>query len=186
MRNPSAVVQQVALHLGPPWKFNQLGEPSHWRFEIIDGQGRSLVFCHDDRADRFRIGGAFPRDWPRPHSGDYQNIGVSAARSPKAIAADVSRRLLPHYLAVFERAAQRHREEQAAAESRELVQQALVKVTGGRVASHGQRGGCGAVFFEGGKAEVWSFGRVDLELRDLTPERAIQIAALASKREEQA
>jgi hypothetical protein len=98
----------------------------------------------------------------------------------------VSRRLLPHYLAAFERAAQRHREEQAAAESRELVQQALVKVTGGRVASHGQRSGRGAVFFEGGKAEVWSFGRVDLELRDLTPERAIQIAALASKQEEQA
>jgi hypothetical protein len=185
MRNLSAVVQQVALHLGPPWKFNQLGEPSHWRFEIIDGQGRSLVFCHDTRADRFRIGGAFPRDWPRPHSGDYRSIGVSAVRSPKVIAADVSRRLLPQYLAAFERAAQRRREEQAAEESRALVQQALVKVTGGCIASHGQRSGRGAVFFEDGKAEVWgSGGRVDLELRDLTPERAIQIAALASKGEQ--
>jgi hypothetical protein len=186
MRNLSAVVQQVALHLGPPWKFNQLGEPSHWRFEIIDGQGRSLVFCHDTRADRFRIGGAFPRDWPRPHSGDYRNIGISAARSPKAIAADVSRRLLPQYLAAFEQAAQRHREERVEEERLELVQQALARVTGGRVVSHGQRSGRGAVFFEGGKAEVWSFGRVDLELRDLTPETAIQIAALASKWEEQA
>ena len=39
---PQAKVEQIALYLGKPWKYSRLGEPSNWRFEIIDGCGRGL------------------------------------------------------------------------------------------------------------------------------------------------
>ncbi len=42
-----AIIEQVALYLGRPWKVNHLREQSNWRYEIIDGQGRGLFFRYD-------------------------------------------------------------------------------------------------------------------------------------------
>jgi hypothetical protein len=176
MRDLSAVVQQVALHLGPPWKFNHLRRPSDWRFEIIDGRGRSLVFCH--RQGRFNVGGSFLRDRTSPHKGDFKSIGVSPARPPKDIAADVKRRLLPHYLEAFERATRRREEELAAARRLDWIARALMKVTGGHKAAYEHRA-ARAVHFEKGTARVWVSGSVELELRGLSPEEAVQILAFA-------
>ena len=84
------IIEQVAYHLGHPWKFNHLHAPSNWRYEVIDGQGRVLFFRVDGK--QFRISGFLPAGY----RGDYTSIGVSLTRDPNAIAADIMRRLLPH------------------------------------------------------------------------------------------
>ena len=108
--SPQAKVEEIALYLGKPWKYSRLGEPSNWRFEIIDGCGRGLYFRLEK--DRFKIGGMFPRQKCRAWHEDYKDIGVSIARSAKDIAADIKRRLIPHYLKAYEAALLRYEEEQ--------------------------------------------------------------------------
>lgn len=46
---PRSQVELIALYLGKPWKFLRLGEPTDWRFEIIDGTGRGLYFRKDGK-----------------------------------------------------------------------------------------------------------------------------------------
>ena len=99
---PQAKVEEIALYLGKPWKYSRLGEPSNWRFEIIDGCGRGLYFRLEK--ERFKIGGMFPRQKCRAWHEDYKDIGVSAVRSAKDIAADIKRRLIPNYLKAYEAA----------------------------------------------------------------------------------
>ena len=183
MTKAIAIIEQVALYLGPPWKFNRLGEPSSWRYDIIDGTGRGLWFRHDSHKDRFEISGQFPRTKTNPHSNDYKTISVSAARPPKDIAGDISRRLIPHYLEAYERAAARFQEEQERKAQLSLIAQAIIKVTGGRLAGHGRSGR--TVYFDHGEAEIWSTGAITLQLRSLSADRAIQLAALFTQQKNQ-
>ena len=99
---PQAKIEEIALYLGKPWKFSRLGEPSKWRFEIIDGCGRGLYFTL--YGDKFKIGGMFPRQKSSPWRDDYKEIGASVERPAKDIAADIMRRLMPHYLKSYESA----------------------------------------------------------------------------------
>ena len=43
MREHTALIEQIALYLGRPWKFNALEQESCWQRQIIDGQGRGLI-----------------------------------------------------------------------------------------------------------------------------------------------
>ena len=179
MTSTLCIVEQVALYLGPPWKFDRTGEPSNWRYEITDGGGRALVFSHCySSTGKFQISGAFPRSRTSPHRDDYKTIGVSITRPPRDIAADVSRRLIPHYLEAFDRAAANHQQEREWEQQIELIGQAIIKVTGGRFADTSRSSR--RIYFDHGTAEIWTGERITLELSNLSPEMAIKIAAQVS------
>ena len=180
MLNHQAIIEQEALHLGAPWKFDRRDETSHWRYDIIDGTGRGLYLRLETGKSKFKISGHFPSDKTSRYGSDYKSIGVSTTRPPKEIAADITRRLLPHYFDAFEKAKIRLCEERQQEQKIELIARSLVQVTGGYIASHsgsGQR----TVYFEGGEAQVYSYSQeVNLKLTNLTAEQAIKIAALVS------
>ena len=179
MTSTLCIVEQVALYLGPPWKFDRTGEPSNWRYEITDGGGRALVFSHCySSTGKFQISGAFPRSRTSPHRDDYKTIGVSITRPPRDIAADVSRRLIPHYLEAFDRAAANHQQQREREQQIELIGQAIIKVTGGRFADTSRSSR--RIYFDHGTAEIWTGERITLELSNLSPEMAIKIAAQIS------
>lgn len=168
----------IALHLGRPWKFNALDEPSDHCFELIDGEGRSLFFRKEyGSAKKYRIHGTFKAAKTGRHSRKCPSIGVSYERDAKAIARDVARRLLPEYLIAFDNAVLDYHDAQAREAKKELVKQALLKVTGGYCVAH--RGD--SVFFKDGEARCIGGVRVDLELKDLTPDQAIRIAAMVTE-----
>lgn len=179
MSSTLAIVEQVALYLGPPWKFNRTGEPSDWRFEITDGSGRGLVFakCYSSKG-KFQVGGTFPRDRTAPYRDDHKTIGVSISRPPRDIAADVSRRLIPHYLEAYDRAKANHQQQSDQDQQIELIGQAIIKVTGGRFTDRSRSSR--TVYFDHGKAEISTDARIRLELSSLSPEMAIRLAALVS------
>lgn len=172
----NAHVELIGLYMGRPWKLNRLREESSYCAELIDGEGRCIYFRTDGKM--LRISGSFSRERTSPHgNADYLTIGISRTRSPKDAAADIMRRLIPHYLTAYDRAAQRYRQEQEHAHHMQLVAEALARVGGGSICPRSSRS-AKTVYFEHGNAQLWSSGDVSLELRRLTIEQAIQIAAL--------
>ena len=174
MTAPRALVEQIALYLGRPWKFNGLGEVSKWQWEIIDGAGKCLYFREDK--NRFKITGHFPRNRTSPYHRDYKTIGVSMSRSPKDIAADISRRLIPHYTKAFEIAVQRYGEEKAHEERIAHITHLIKKASKGRCVDHDKRNP--TIYFNDGQAKIWSDETITLEIRKLSTKQVIQILSL--------
>jgi len=174
MMNGQAKVEEIALYLGKPWKYSRLGEPSKWRFEIIDGCGRGLYFRLD--GSKFKIGGMFPRQKCSAWRDDYKDIGVSVERPAKAIAGDIMRRLMPHYLKSYEAALLRYSEEQEKETHLSLIAQSIVQVTGGRVPDHSRARK--TVYFDKGTADIWSSGDINLNLNRLSIEQVIRIVSI--------
>lgn len=177
MTSPRVLVEQVALYLGPPWKFNSLGEASPWRFEIIDGTGKTLFLRPDKK--RLIISGHFPADKTCADHRDYKKITVSLNRSPKDIAGDISRRLIPHYLKAFDQAAERFQQQQAKKQTIFFIAQLVKNISHGRLIDHDKRDP--SIYFDGGEARIWSDETISLKLNKLSPAQAIQILSLLSE-----
>lgn len=168
-----AKIEEIALHMGKPWKFSRL-EPSNWRFEIIDGMGRGFILRPEK--DRFKICGMFPRHKCLSHSADYQTIGVSVARHSKDIAADIKRRLLPDYLKSYEAALLRYTQEHEKNEHLRLIAHTIAHVAQGRIAE--QNRAQKTVYFEHGEGQIWSSGDITLNLKRLSVTQALRIIGL--------
>jgi len=174
---PLSQVEQVALYLGKPWKFNRLCESSSWRFEIIDGNGRGLYFRID--GNKFSVSGIFPRGKTMPCHNDYKTIGLSISRPARDIAADIQRRLIPCYLEAYEKALKQYQNAQAKEERLDLIAQTIIKVMGGRLGHHSRT--ARTIYFENGEAEIWSSEEITLKLRNLSIDQAIQAATAIKK-----
>lgn len=167
-------VEKIALYLGKPWKLNRLAEPSNWRYEIIDGTGKGLFFRVD--GSYFRITGIFPRSKTDPWRKDYKTIGVSVDRNAKDAAADITRRLMPHYLKAFDHAVERYKQNKERQERTELIAQSLIAV--GENARRGfENRSTVTVWFKDGEAQISSTDEITLRLTRLTPARAVKIIA---------
>ncbi|MGH1379197.1 MAG: hypothetical protein ACRBB3_10295 [Alphaproteobacteria bacterium] len=171
---PQAKVEEIALYLGKPWKYSRLGEPSKWRFEIIDGCGRGLYFRLEK--ERFKIGGMFPRKKCIAYRNDYKEISVNLHRCAKSITADIARRLLPDYLEAYDNALLRYSEERQKAEHLNLIAHTIAQVAQGRISDHSRARK--TVYFENGTAEIWSSGDINLELNRLSITQVIRIVSL--------
>lgn len=172
MPYPTPHIEHITLYLGSPWKVNRLREPCNWSYEIIDGTGRGLYFRIDGK--KYIISGKFPRDRTQPpYHADYKSIGVSIERPAKQIAADIKRRLIPHYLASYERAVKYYQEGQAKQEQLDHIAVLLSRTSGGRVAENSRA--ARTVYFDDGTANLWSDETVTLDLSRLSVEQAIRI-----------
>lgn len=173
MTGPRAKVEEIALYLGAPWKFNRLGAPSDWRFEIIDGAGRGLFFRLDK--DKFRISGAFPRNRTSLYHTQIPRIGVSHSRPAKAIAADIQRRLIPAYLKSYAAAAEKYQAEQEQERQLDIIAEMIRKASNGRCIN--ERNSDRRIYFDKGEARFWNDQKIHLTLRDLSVEQAVKILA---------
>lgn len=169
---PCSTIQQLALYLGHPWKYNHL-EQSSWRYEIIDGSGRGLLFRTANN-NRFEISGMFSHRRTKPHHNDYKTIGVSRDRHPKDLAADISRRLLPHYFEAYKLALKRYEDEQQHEENLDYICHLLKKASKGHFSSssRGER----RIYFDHGEMQLWAIDKtITLKLNRLSPEKVLQI-----------
>lgn len=174
MTSPRILVEQIALYLGKPWKFNFQGEPSSWRYEIIDGMGKTLFFTTNK--SRFRISGHFPANHTRAYSKHYKSITVSMERSPKDIAGDIFRRLIPDYLKAYAEAQTIYQEEKSRQEHITLIANLIQKASQGRILDQTQSNA--KVYFKKGNAQIWRDEKISLALNNLTVEEAIKILSL--------
>lgn len=163
----SSKVQEIAVYLGKPWKFNHLYESS-WAFEIIDGTGRGLFLRID--GNKFRISGLFPSH-KTYRSGNRHSIGVSHSRPAYDIAADIKRRFFTDYLESYEKAAQSYKDMQQKKANKQHMLNALRSVSRGQFYNHTE----GKVYFKHGQAELWSDDLVRLELNRIPMDIAIRI-----------
>lgn len=97
-------------------------------------------------------------------------------RSPKDIAADISRRLIPHYTKAFEIAVQRYKEEKAHEERIAFTAQLIKKTSKGRAIDQDKRNP--TIYFKDGQARIWTDETISLELRNLSIKQTIQILSL--------
>ena len=104
------------------------------------------------------------------------NIGVSINRPAQDIAADIKRRLLPHYLERYPQTVARFQENKAKEQHLHLITQALQRIAGGRLSHHGR--GARSLYFKRGDAEIRRDGQIDLNLRKLTVEQAIKVISV--------
>lgn len=171
-----AKIEEIAFYMGKPWKYSRL-EPSNWRFEIIDGSGRGFVLRPEK--DRLKICGMFPCHKCTPYSADYQTIGVSMNRRSKDIAAEIKRRLLPHYLKSYETALLRRADEEQKDQHLCLIAESILKVSHGRIAE--QNRAQKTVYFEHGEAQIWSSGDITLNLKRLSVTQALRIIGVLNE-----
>jgi hypothetical protein len=102
MKQYTELLTAIAAHLGAPWKFNKLKQGSSWQRELIDGQGRTLLFISDPRfPNKFEIAGIMDSGFAFKSNGSRLSIKVSVRRTAKALANDIKRRLLPEYFEIF-------------------------------------------------------------------------------------
>lgn len=177
MTSPRALIEQIALYLGPTWKFNFLGEASTWRFEIIDGSGKCLCLRPDN--NRLKITGAFPANRTSPIYRDYRQITVSMHRPPMEIAGDISRRFIPQYVKAFDLATEQYLLQKAKEQTIFYIAQLVKNITHGRIIDHDKRNP--SIYFDGGEARIWSDETISLNLNKLSPKQAIQILSLVSE-----
>jgi hypothetical protein len=109
------LTQGVAPLLPGQWRYNHLAEKRsdvrHANEAILNDDiqpGRQLVFrpCWDSPG-RIRIAGSLPQGLSKTH------ITVSEERTPAAVAGDITRRLLPDYLAEWKDTETRRRERES-------------------------------------------------------------------------
>lgn len=177
MHEYQAIIEQVALYLGRPWKFNHLEQESCWQRQIVDGQGRALIISRQYNSERFKISGKFDRLFTEPLHSDYNSIGISFTRHPKVIAADIQRRLLPNYLEAYNHARQRYIETQAKLERINNVTHLLSKASNGRIISDGaiQKRIC----FTNGEMTLYGYSEeISLSLHSLSVEDVIKMLAV--------
>ena len=176
MNEIRAKIEEIALYLGAPWRFNRLGESSKYHLEIIDGAGRVLFFRTQRK--KFQISGHFPANRTIVHRKEYKTIGVSVERSAKHIAADIQRRLLPHYAESYESAKKRYIERKSQEQKLDHIAQALNRLGKGKIDLYGR--GSRTIYFDRGHADLWSDETISMSLNNLSAEKAIQIIALMS------
>jgi len=178
MHEYTALIEQIALYLGRPWKLNTLDQASCWQRYIIDGQGRGLILSKEYNKPKFKISGRFDKTITDPLHRDFCSIGVSINRTAKAIASDIQRRLLPQYLPAFDTARQRYLENQKKAELLNAMTHSLIKISKGSVISHQSCDTQKTIRFEDGTATLYGYSEeVTLELGRLSMAQAIQIVA---------
>lgn len=132
MKQYTELLTSIAAHLGAPWKFNKLKQGSSWQRELIDGQGRTLLFISDPRyPDKFEIAGIIDSRFVFKSNGSRLSIRVSVRRTAKALANDIKRRLLPEYLEVFNNARKRALARKKDVEEFDHFTHAFITATGG-------------------------------------------------------
>ncbi len=172
--NYQAKIEEIALYLGHPWKFNRLNGFSKYHWSVIDGSGRGLSFYL--RGDNLTVFGNFPPNKTLSLQKNYKTIGVSVSRPAKAIAADIEKRLIPHYRNAFERAKAEHARQEKERETLQQIVDVLVKFSGGRDLRPARMPR--TVSFDNGRVNLWSDHKINLELRKVSIDQVFQIIAI--------
>jgi len=103
------------------------------------------------------------------------------ARPSKDIAAEIKRRLSPHYLKSYDAAILRRAEEEQKNEHLRLLAESILKVSQGRIAE--QNRAQKTVYFEHGEAQIWSSGDITLNLKRLSVTQALRIIGVLNEGE---
>lgn len=165
------LVTATAEALGEGWKVEE--QDTHTGLHIVNGDGASLfmrIIWNND--SRIEISGTYPKTQYSIYGFGNHEITVSRLKSAKAIAGDITRRLLPGYLkdlhALQERIAKND-----ARDNREAEIAATLEMTPGTLVK-GNRTEYGWSLRGVGHFTVSTYQRetVDLKLDNLTPQEA--------------
>jgi hypothetical protein len=116
------IATALELHL-PGWslEWDPANRPRYALFVNDEGAGMYVELSRRANPARLVVHGRyFPSYYPEPR--DRPRITVSSTRPVKAIAADIQRRFIPHYLEAFDRVCERRR----CTEERERQQKAIL------------------------------------------------------------
>jgi len=147
--------EAIAAACGEGWANEPYGDHEDWRTKITraDGAGIFVSLTWGPKG-KISISGCFPNKYhPR---GEHHSIGVGETRTATDIGKEVMRRLLPNYLAAYEKAiAQKNATEATVAQSKEVAR-GIARVLG-------------QGFSEAAWMNKWTFhapGRMTVEIQD--------------------
>jgi len=106
------LAREVAGHLGPDWSAEDPGDDYPGAYLNGPDQARLYLRGIWNDATRVQVAGGYPQNHQRPAA---HSITVALSRGAAAIAREITRRLLPDYLATLKGViAENHRDQQAA------------------------------------------------------------------------
>jgi hypothetical protein len=105
-----AYAAEVAKALGDGWTYTRTfdgdGKPT-WFATLTGPNGASLHLSRESRTGRYQWSGNYPRDAKgqdhKPYNATRPEISTSPEKTPVQAARDITRRLLPDYLALLAR-----------------------------------------------------------------------------------
>lgn len=181
MIDAPAIAAALSAETNQPWGAAvELGMPP-----TLTGPGGAALLLREHEG-RIGISGAFgpARNW-RPRDAGADRISVAATAAPDRIAREVSRRLLPSYLAALTAARTAYEQNEARVAAAQRVLTELLELAGGRRAQYTSdlEGYChpGAVYRI--KVSPRDEGpTVQIELRSLDVETARAVVAMLAGR----
>lgn len=180
MKQYTELLTAIAAHLGASWKFNKLRQGSHWQRELIDGQGRALLFMIDPRyPNKFEIAGLIDSKFAFTSKGSRLSIKVSVNRAAKALANDIKRRLLLEYFETFNSTRERALVRKKEIEQFDHFTQAFITATGGEKDNNRWNDAFRIIRLEDPNdvAEISRHSdKINMRLSNLTFEQAVKIA----------
>jgi hypothetical protein len=141
----------------PGWSldWDPANRPRYALFVNDEGAGMYVELSRRTNPARLVVHGRyFPSYYPEPR--DRPRITVSSVRSIAAIAADIQRRFIPHYLETFAQV----RERQRRAEERER-QEAAIRVELAAILDE-EVGGEGVIRYRSDRGGGYTYGRVEV------------------------
>ncbi len=137
------ILPEIARLMGPGWTVKpkaEGNESDHWYGALSGPAGEQLSFGSNMHECKFSIRGSFEeRDasgyhyWSLPYNKQTPSIGVADTKTPKAIVADIQRRLMPEYLPLLQENLERKASHEAhIAATRSTIEQ-LSKLVGAPV-----------------------------------------------------
>lgn len=139
----STITQQlagfIADELGDAWRIDTSDDFAGHRSTYLDGpDGARLSISLDWRnADRVKVYGVYPRH--EKYGVEHHEIGVGRDRGPAVIAREITRRLLPTYLAELTDVRNDNAERVQMRAARATLAQKLAEIIGGTIDSDDDR-----------------------------------------------
>lgn len=145
------LAEEIAKELGENWhrstKFDadDSADVNPWRMRLENGQNRFPVQNDEalflsttwaNKAGQLHIGGWYPEyinHNTAQRVGHAPSINVSISKTPKQIAADIKRRLLPEYRTLLAKVLEEHRKDAEFKTGTEKLKAEVAKVIGGTV-----------------------------------------------------
>lgn len=121
------VAGTVTTELGAGWKVDTAGAEGANMIHADGPDGARIGFMLDWRdADRLEIHGTYPDGWTKLYGVQSHKITVKRDRDPRAIAGEITRRLLPAFLPELADVTERLQRDRIATVQRHTVRDAII------------------------------------------------------------
>ncbi|MFM2625703.1 hypothetical protein [Vibrio owensii] len=169
----------IAAAMGNGWVHNKVQQRGYCHY--LTNGNQCIQVMYERGSNHKRVSMSLCFEPYHPVSADHRNkITVSLNRSPRALAADIKRRLLPNYAENLQQAIDEHNERENKKALGEFIIESFKRITPLEYYPHCRKYqfGCSRGVSGWLEQRYSDKERIDLELQNLTPEQTVKVLAL--------